>query len=99
MRATCPEPNKREQPVATVVLPGTLDTKGKEYAYLRDEITTHSDCEVLMVNAGVLGEPQTAADVPREEVAAAASTSIDELAAANDPERLSGQWRRARRRS
>ncbi|HEV2067091.1 MAG TPA: Tm-1-like ATP-binding domain-containing protein, partial [Thermomicrobiales bacterium] len=70
--------------MATVVLLGTLDTKGKEYAYLRDEITTHSDCDVLVVDAGVLGEPQTTADIPRDQVAAAVETTIEQLAAAND---------------
>ncbi len=70
--------------MATVVLLGTLDTKGREYAYLRDEIGKHSDCDVIIVDAGVLSEPQTAADIPRDDVAAAAGTTIDQLVAAND---------------
>lgn len=70
--------------MATVVLLGTLDTKGHEYAYLRDQIQQHSDCEVFVVDAGVLGEPQMAADIGRDEVAKAADTTIDTLAAAND---------------
>ena len=70
--------------MATVVLLGTLDTKGTEYAYLRDQITEHSDCDVLMVDAGVLGEPQTEADISREEVAEAAGTTVEQLVAAND---------------
>ncbi len=70
--------------MATVVLLGTLDTKGREYAFLRDEIRANSDCDVLMVDAGVLGEPRTGADISRDEVAAAAGTTIAGLAAAND---------------
>ncbi|MDQ3614336.1 MAG: Tm-1-like ATP-binding domain-containing protein [Chloroflexota bacterium] len=70
--------------MATVVLLGTLDTKGAEYAYLRDQITQHSDCDVVIVDAGVLGEPQTTADISRHDVARAAGTTIDDLVAAND---------------
>ena len=70
--------------MATVVLLGTLDTKGEEYAYLRDQIQAHSDCEVLIVDAGVLGEPRTPADISRDAVAEAAGTTIEQLAAAND---------------
>jgi uncharacterized protein (UPF0261 family) len=51
--------------VATVVLLGTLDTKGHEYAYLRERLRDHG-VEVLLVDAGVaepLVEPDLA--VPR----------------------------------
>lgn len=70
--------------MATVVLLGTLDTKGKEYAYLRDQIQQHSDCDVLVVDAGVLGEPQLTPDIERDEVAKAANTTIDQLVSADD---------------
>ena len=36
----------------TVVLVGTLDTKGKEYAYLRDRIRERG-VEALLVDAGM----------------------------------------------
>ena len=39
----------------TVVLIGTLDTKGQEYAWLRDRLRDLG-CEVVLVDAGV-GEP------------------------------------------
>src|SRR5436190_23826760 len=39
----------------TVVLLGTLDTKGREYAFLRDRVLEHG-VDVLVVDAGV-GEP------------------------------------------
>ena len=51
--------------MATVVLLGTLDTKGDEYAYLRDRLREHG-VDVLLVDAGVtepLVEPDLA--VPR----------------------------------
>jgi uncharacterized protein (UPF0261 family) len=67
----------------TVVLIGTLDTKGREYAYLAERVREHG-CDVLLVDAGVLGEPAVAPDVAREEVAAAAGADVAALAAAGD---------------
>src|SRR3954451_19382363 len=55
----------------TVVLVGTLDTKGKEYAFLGDRLRERG-VDVLLVDAGIVGEPLTTPDVTREEVAAAA---------------------------
>jgi uncharacterized protein (UPF0261 family) len=69
--------------MSTVVLIGTLDTKGREYAYLAERIREHG-CDVLLVDAGVLGEPAVAPDVTRAEVAAAAGRDVAELAAAGD---------------
>ncbi|HSS73521.1 MAG TPA: Tm-1-like ATP-binding domain-containing protein [Gaiellaceae bacterium] len=68
--------------MATVVLLGTLDTKGKEYDYLRDRLREQG-VDVVLVDAGVF-EPQARADVSREEVAAAAGTDSAALAAAED---------------
>jgi len=67
----------------TVVLVGTLDTKGHEYAYLRDRVREHG-AEVLLVDAGILGEPLVAPDVSREEVARAGGADVAELARAGD---------------
>lgn len=39
-----------------VCLAGTLDTKGTEYAFVRDELLA-SDVDVFVVDCGVLGEP------------------------------------------
>jgi uncharacterized protein (UPF0261 family) len=72
--------------VPTVVLVGTLDTKGHEYAYLRDRIREHG-VDVLVVDAGILSHPPRALvepDVTREEVARAAGADVDQLAAAGD---------------
>jgi len=70
--------------MATVVLLGTLDTKGVEYAYLRDHIESQGTCDVIMVDAGILGEPTTRADIGRQEVARAAGTTIDRLVMDHD---------------
>lgn len=69
--------------MATVVVVGTLDTKGPEYAYLCERIREQG-ADVMLVDVGVLGEPSTSADVTREEVARAAGTDVGALAAAGD---------------
>ncbi|AHI00767.1 Tm-1-like ATP-binding domain-containing protein [Kutzneria viridogrisea] len=53
--------------MTTVVLLGTLDTKGPEYAWLVDRVRV-AGCETVLVDTGVLGEPGALADVPRERV-------------------------------
>ena len=73
------EPQRRP----TVVLVGTLDTKGREYAFLRDRIRAR-DVDVLLVDAGILSEPLTKPDVTRQEVAAAAGADVQALADAGD---------------
>ena len=67
----------------TVVLVGTLDTKGREYAFVRDRIRAR-DVDVLLVDAGILSEPLTKPDVTRQEVAAAAGADVQALADAGD---------------
>jgi len=67
----------------TVVLVGTLDTKGVEYGLLRDLIRARG-LEVSLIDAGIMAEPQVAPDVTREEVAAAAGADVAALAAAGD---------------
>jgi uncharacterized protein (UPF0261 family) len=53
--------------MSTVVLLGTLDTKGAEYAFLRERLLEHG-VDVLLVDAGV-NEPSIAPDIPRTELA------------------------------
>ena len=45
-----------ETTLAVVLLVGTLDTKGNEYAYLRDRIRERG-VDVLLIDPGILGEP------------------------------------------
>ncbi|MBB5841566.1 Tm-1-like ATP-binding domain-containing protein [Kribbella italica] len=66
-----------------VVLLGTLDTKGAEYGFVRDRLVA-AGLTVLVVDAGVLGEPELPADVSRAEVAAAGGADLDGLRAAED---------------
>ena len=54
----------------TVVLVGTLDTKGTEYAFLRDRLR-EAGVDTLLVDVGTQGPPTCDPDVPREELAAA----------------------------
>jgi len=68
--------------MATVVLAGTLDTKGHEYAFLRDRVREHG-VDVLLVDVGVY-EPQIAPDVSRDDVARAAGEDAGALAAGAD---------------
>jgi uncharacterized protein (UPF0261 family) len=70
-------------PDATVVLLGTLDTKGEEYAFLRQRLE-RAGVAVLMVDVGTLGPPRTAADISREQVAAEGGIDLGALAAAGD---------------
>src|SRR4051794_354638 len=67
----------------TVGLVGTLDTKGIEYGFLRGRVR-EAGADVLLVDCGVLGEPQVEADVSREEVARAGGADHSELARAGD---------------
>jgi uncharacterized protein (UPF0261 family) len=66
----------------TVVLLGTLDTKGREYDYLRDRLREQG-VDVVLVDAGVF-EPLAKADVSQEEVAAAAGADVAALREAGD---------------
>ncbi len=61
-----------------VAVLATLDTKGQEAGYLREQIEALG-ARPLVVDMGVLGEPQARADLPREVVSEAGGTSFDEL--------------------
>jgi len=67
----------------TVVLIGTLDTKGKEFDFLRDRVREHG-VEVILVDCGIVGEPLATPDITREEVAASVGADVAALAAAGD---------------
>jgi uncharacterized protein (UPF0261 family) len=67
----------------TVALIGTLDTKGEEFAFLRDWIES-SGLQTLIVDVGVLGDPLFTPDVSRAAVAAAANEDLAALIARKD---------------
>jgi uncharacterized protein (UPF0261 family) len=59
-----------------VVLIGTLDTKGVEIAFVRDRLHEAS-VATLVIDAGVLAPPACTAGISREQVFAAAGTSLE----------------------
>jgi uncharacterized protein (UPF0261 family) len=69
--------------MATVVLLGTLDTKGEEYDFLRRRVREEG-VDVLLVDTGVLAVPLTEPDISRAEVAEAAGADAQELAESGD---------------
>jgi uncharacterized protein (UPF0261 family) len=63
----------------TVLLIGTLDTKGREIAYLRERLQALG-LDTLVLDSGILGEPLGCeADISREQVARAAGHELEEL--------------------
>lgn len=70
-------------PTPTVVLLGALDTKGEEYSYVATALT-ELGCDIVLIDTGVLGEPQTPANVTRAAVARSAGRDLGELQALGD---------------
>jgi uncharacterized protein (UPF0261 family) len=62
----------------TIVVLATLDTKGQEAQYLREQIEKTGD-NALVIDVGVVGTPAAKADITREEVAEAGGTPLSEL--------------------
>lgn len=71
----------------TIVLVGTLDTKGEEYAYIRDKII-ELGCQVIVVDAGVLGAPLFEPDITREQVAQAAGMKMEDIVTLGEGEAI-----------
>lgn len=67
----------------SVLLIGTLDTKGPEIAFVRDRLQVLG-VAALVMDAGVMGEASIPTDISREEVYQAAGTSWRELRARAD---------------
>jgi uncharacterized protein (UPF0261 family) len=62
--------------VPSVFLLATLDTKGREAAFVRDLLTSWG-VPVTLVDVGALGTPAVAADIPRERIFELAGTSVE----------------------
>ena len=62
----------------TILIIGTLDTKGLEFAYLRDLIQARGH-RTIVLDAGVNGEPGFPPDISAEEVAKTGGASLMEL--------------------
>jgi uncharacterized protein (UPF0261 family) len=67
----------------TVLLIGTLDTKGAEYAYLRERLELHG-VGVILADAGIDPPAGAEPDIGREEVAAGAGADVAALARVRD---------------
>jgi len=64
----------------TIVVIGTLDTRGNEIKYLRDRITEGGH-QARVMDVGVLGEASFKPAITRDEVARAAETTIGDIIA------------------
>ena len=62
----------------TVALIGTLDTKGREYAFVKARLVEAGVTPVL-IDFGVLGEPSIEPDIAAADVARAAGEDLDQL--------------------
>ena len=62
----------------SIVILATLDTKGREAQFLREQIEKQG-CSALLVDTGVVGAPTAKADITRKEVALAGGTVLEKL--------------------
>lgn len=66
-----------------ILLVGTLDSKGREVAYLRQRIEERG-WGVITLDVGTLGNPTCSADIPQEEVAKAGGSDLVQVKAKKD---------------
>ncbi len=69
--------------MATIAVLGTLDTKGLEHGYVAELIRRRGH-QTLIIDTGTGSAPQIAADISREEVAAAGNVDLAALVARQD---------------
>jgi len=69
--------------VKKILLVGTLDSKGREVAYLRQRVEERG-CGVITLDVGTLGNPTCHADIPQEEVAKAGGGDLSQMKAKGD---------------
>lgn len=67
----------------TIVLLGTFDTKGREFAYIK-EIIEKRGHQTILIDAGVMGSPLIQPDISRKEVAFKGGSTIEELVSKKD---------------
>jgi uncharacterized protein (UPF0261 family) len=67
----------------TVALLGALDTKGAEYAFVKQCVEARGH-RTLLIDVSIIGPPNPPPDVTRQQVAEAAGTTIEALVARND---------------
>lgn len=66
-----------------VLIVGTLDTKAREVAYLKDRIT-ENNCDTVIMDVGIFAQSDVNPEISREQVANAAGRSIAEILALKD---------------
>ncbi len=66
-----------------IALLGSLDTKGIEYAFVRQCLHDLGH-QTLLIDVGVLGPPAVEPDVTRQQIAAAADCSVEDLVTDKD---------------
>lgn len=66
--------------MSTIAVLATLDTKGREASFLRETIES-LDAEAILIDIGLVGEPETKADVSRSEVISAGGGDLEQLLA------------------
>ncbi len=71
----------------TIAVLATLDTKGHEAGFIREQIEKLGS-KALLVDLGVYGEPTTPADITAAEVSEAAGTSLAVLSKNSDQEEV-----------
>lgn len=69
--------------MSAVYVLATLDTKGREAAYVRGLLASWG-VKTVLVDTGAMGSPAVAADIPRERVFALAGTTLDAVRARGD---------------
>jgi uncharacterized protein (UPF0261 family) len=70
----------------SIVIIGTLDTKGPEVGFVRDEVLKRG-YRATVIDPGILGEPAIQPDVSREQVAQAGGYVLADLIAGGDRQR------------
>ena len=62
----------------TIVVVGTLDTRGDEVQYLKTEFEKN-DYQALVIDVGVMGQPMCTADYAKEQIADSLANFDDEI--------------------
>jgi len=71
----------------TILIIGTLDTKGEECLFIKD-LVQQNGCNAILIDPGPLGRPLTGGDISRKEVARKAGHDLNRLVATHDKGRI-----------
>jgi uncharacterized protein (UPF0261 family) len=83
-----------------ILVVGTLDTKGMEVGFVKDQIEQRGH-ETTLLDVGILGQPRRQADITRQEVVRASGMDLQEAIVAGDRQKavaimIEGASRKAR---